>query len=733
MSVLYDIINILPFSLLAVILFGACTGMPEGSAAGGFAICLALSLLIISLRGMKRKNRLRGIGIAAVFVIVLTIAAGEENRQLFIKEYLWVLHIVFLSAAALIAGILAARNIWIRRAAVCTLLIYAAAGTVLSWEISKEAFALICFVILVRIAEEIQRGWAKSGSPDIKAHITGISPILLAVCLAVYLVPAPAEPYDWQFAKDIYNDTSSFLSRIYGYLTHPSDDYGSIGFSDSGVFLAGLKGSDEEVLLIEVGNMAVKDVRLVGCIGEDFTGREWVFAAGAESNYRMTDTAETACAVRKYAGAAQSGLMQNTNMYTETRMYNTKYIFSPAKIRFETTKEKLPGIRERNGSIISEQRLGYDDSYLISCYVLNYGSPELPELLKNAEPITEAEWEQTARAESLLDKAGYTYGDYLDYRTGIYEKYCRPHGLSERAKAVTDEIKNSSENRYDAARMLEAYLRKMEYSTNAGPLPDTVTDAESFVDHFLFTAKKGWCMHFATAFVLMANEMGIPCRYVQGYTAKRDVSGYMIVKQSNAHAWPEVYFDNVGWVAFEPTPGFSVPVGWGRHESSADTDSEENEPDTDADTGEENGISEETAQTGIDPMIFIIPTAAVAVSLLIFYIVSRSASRRKYERMTPQEKFTYLTRQDLRLLGLLGFPLENGETLSEYHDRIMRSESADIKEHTGFIPLYETVLYSDREITADDIAPAEAAHSALRGLVKKSSLKFRLMLMIREQ
>lgn len=731
MSILYDIINILPFSLLAAMLFGSYTGMPEDSAAG-FIICLALSLLIISLRGMKRKNRLRGICIAAVFIIVLTIAAGEENRQLFLKEYLWVLHIIFLSAAALITGILALRNIWIRRAAAAALLIYAAAGTVLSWEISKEAFALICFIVLVRIAEEIQRGWVKSGSPDIKAHITGISPMLIAVCLITYLVPAPAEPYDWQFAKDIYNNTSSFLNRIYGYITHLSDDYGSIGFSDSGVFLAGLQGNDEEVLRIEVGDPAVKEVRLTGCISGDFTGREWVFDTDTESDSRMTDTAETACAVRKYAGAAQSDLLRNTNMYFKSFMYNTKYIFSPEKIRLAKTKEKLPGISERNGSIITEQRLGYNDSYLISCYVLNYSSPELPELLENAEPITEDEWEQTAKAENISDNDGYSFGDHQEYISCIYEKYCIPRGLSEQAKEVINDIKNSSDSRYGRAKMLEAYLKKLEYSTDTGALPDTVTDAGSFLDHFLFTSKKGWCMHFATAFVLMADEMGIPCRYVQGYTAKRDISGDMIVKQSNAHAWPEVYFDNVGWVAFEPTPGFAVPVGWGRYESTANTDNDTIETDTAEDADEESDISEGSAQTGIDPMIFIIPAAAVAVSLLIFYIISRFGSRRRYEQMTPQEKFTYLTKQDIRLLGLLGFSLQNGETLSEYYDRIMRSESQDIKEQIGFIPLYETVLYSDREITADDIEPVEAAHKTLRELAKKSSLRSRLLLMIRE-
>ena len=81
MKILYDILIILPFSLLATVLFGSYAGMPEDSAAG-FVICLALSLTVISLRGMKRKNRFRGICAAAVFIIVLMIAAGEKAGRL---------------------------------------------------------------------------------------------------------------------------------------------------------------------------------------------------------------------------------------------------------------------------------------------------------------------------------------------------------------------------------------------------------------------------------------------------------------------------------------------------------------------------------------------------------------------------------------------------------------------------------------------------------------------------
>ncbi len=734
MSTLYDIITVLPFSVLAVILFGGYAGIPEESSIWGGLICLAAALFIILVRNMKRKNRLRIIGIISVFIIGLILAAGEDNRQFFLKEYLWVLWTICISAAVTAAGFFMNRNIWVRRAAAVALLIWCIIVTILGNEISKEAFALICLILIVRIAEEIQRYWKKSGCPDIKEHITRISPLFLALCLIVYAVPAPDEPYDWQIAKDIYNGAASLINRIYGYLAHPTDDYGKIGFSDNGSFLSGLGENDEDVLLIEVGNTAVRNVRLVGCISGDFTGREWVFSSGTESVSRMIDTLETCCAVRKFDTAFQSDHLQKTDMYYKTFLYNTRYIFSPAKIRMGATSEKTAGISEKNGSIVSEQRFGYNDNYLISSYVLNYSDPRLPELFGGAEPIDETEWYQAAKAEDVLDKDGYTYEDYLGYRKDVYENYCHSFDVSEDVGAILDKIKTGSSGRYDTAKKLETYLKGMEYSTDCGALPDSVSDAGSFLDWFLLTSRKGWCMHYATAFTLMANEMGIPCRYVQGYIAKRDISGDMVVKQSNAHAWPEVYFDNAGWVAFEPTPGYSVPVGWGTRGGEPydpDKDKADEEPDDIED--EKADAAEETVTTELDPVIFIIPSAAVICFLLVFYIISRSLSRRKYERMSRIDRFRYLTHQELRFLAFLGFPMEQGETLSELSERIISSDRQDLKDKLGFIPIYETVLYSDRELTEEDISSAEAVYRDLREIVKKSRLRFRLLFLFKKQ
>ncbi len=322
----------------------------------------------------------------------------------------------------------------------------------------------------------------------------------------------------------------------------------------------------------------------------------------------------------------------------------------------------------------SEKVLRYRDSYTLSAYLLNRANPNLAGLLTAAGPITPSEWEQAARGESVFYQDGYTFADYQAYRSAVYETYCHPCGVSEKVGAVLEEIGSRTADRWEAARMLEAYLGRMEYSTDCGALPDSVSDPGSFLDYFLFTAQKGYCMHFATAFVLMANEMGIPCRYVQGYSVLSDGAGQFTVRQSDAHAWPEVYFDHVGWVTFEPTPGIAASTGWQiRKQDPAEAGQSIQPPETvhEPEKIDEQPADSEPERRRLNPMLFVVPVCGVIGFLILILLFSRAASRRKYRRMGFREKYRYLTQQNLRLLGYLGFRMEGEETLEEYRRRIM--------------------------------------------------------------
>ncbi len=75
------------------------------------------------------------------------------------------------------------------------------------------------------------------------------------------------------------------------------------------------------------------------------------------------------------------------------------------------------------------------------------------------------------------------------------------------------------------------------------------------VDEFLFTTRAGFCEHYASSFVVLMRAMGIPARVVTGYQggASNNVDGYMEVRQSDAHAWAEVWLSGRGWVRVDPT------------------------------------------------------------------------------------------------------------------------------------------------------------------------------------
>jgi protein-glutamine gamma-glutamyltransferase len=79
------------------------------------------------------------------------------------------------------------------------------------------------------------------------------------------------------------------------------------------------------------------------------------------------------------------------------------------------------------------------------------------------------------------------------------------------------------------------------------------------VDDFLFNTKKGFCEHYATSFVYLMRAAGVPARIVTGYQGgELNPNGnYLIIRQSDAHAWAEVWLEGLGWVRVDPTAAVS--------------------------------------------------------------------------------------------------------------------------------------------------------------------------------
>jgi transglutaminase-like putative cysteine protease len=78
------------------------------------------------------------------------------------------------------------------------------------------------------------------------------------------------------------------------------------------------------------------------------------------------------------------------------------------------------------------------------------------------------------------------------------------------------------------------------------------------MEEFL-SQRRGYCEQFAGTYAAFARVLGLPSRVAIGFTpGERRDDGRYYVQGKHAHAWPEIYFEGVGWVPFEPTPGRGV-------------------------------------------------------------------------------------------------------------------------------------------------------------------------------
>jgi protein-glutamine gamma-glutamyltransferase len=122
----------------------------------------------------------------------------------------------------------------------------------------------------------------------------------------------------------------------------------------------------------------------------------------------------------------------------------------------------------------------------------------------------------------------------------------------EAAQGVTSDAQTP----YEAAALLETWYRGAGGFTYDEQPPAPLGGTPALVD-FVNETKRGYCQHYAGAMALMLRLLGIPSRVAVGFTSGEYDNGdkEWTVKDTNAHAWVEVWFPEFGWIPFDPTPG----------------------------------------------------------------------------------------------------------------------------------------------------------------------------------
>jgi len=127
--------------------------------------------------------------------------------------------------------------------------------------------------------------------------------------------------------------------------------------------------------------------------------------------------------------------------------------------------------------------------------------------------------------------------------------------LSPEVGVLARRIVEGADGDAERARAIERYLIANGRYTDTPPEPDPDSDRRP-IERFLLGELAGHCEYFASAMVVLAREVGLPARLVNGFAGGRPnaIGGFVVLTHSDAHAWAEIHFADAGWVRYDPTP-----------------------------------------------------------------------------------------------------------------------------------------------------------------------------------
>lgn len=304
----------------------------------------------------------------------------------------------------------------------------------------------------------------------------------------------------------------------------------------------------------------------------------------------------------------------------------------------------------------------------------------------------------------------------------IKEVYLQLPDLPDRVGVLASEITAEYDNRYEKVKAIEGYFSEngFRYETEDVAIPEPEQD---YVDQFLFETQQGYCDNYSTSMVVMLRTLDIPARWVKGFTQGEVVEylgdGYRKyeISNSNAHSWVEVYFEDVGWVPFEPTKGFSNTFEFVDELSESDNDLNESDGETASEREQdpenpflplEDELDSNYGGGSVksDSRLKLLPFSFVGVIMLILTVFGISILIWKNKKLITLF-FLYLyklRRKDgrfyvkayQRLLWLLDFNGHkrlNGETLREYALRI--DERFECEQMMDLTIIYEKLYYGN--------------------------------------
>jgi hypothetical protein len=340
--------------------------------------------------------------------------------------------------------------------------------------------------------------------------------------------------------------------------------------------------------------------------------------------------------------------------------------------------------------------------------------------------------------------------DYRDYPA--LKPYTETGTLDRDVRAIADAVVEAKniDTPFEQALAIQDYLRGKEFRYNLA-VPALSAPGANQLRRFLTEVREGYCEQFAIAMAMMARQVGVPSRVAVGFTSGEIVDNtWLQITTHDAHAWPELWFPEAGWVPFEPTPRADgtvtlpiyttpagrVPAGAEGETTQPDPTTPEQQPPPDPEAREPDlpDSSDPLAGGGGDQGWLERPLvrAGLAVALLVLLVPAvkwaRNLLARRRAGHRPRDAVAESYAELTAWARDAGIGRRRSETPAAYARRLHGDFAADADPLVELTGLFERAEYAPAEPHEDEAAAARRlAHSARAGLAGRLGWRRRLL------
>ena len=519
---------------------------------------------------------------------------------------------------------------------------------------------------------------------------------------------------------------------------------------------------DKKVLTIRADKLPQGNLYLQDFYGERYENNEWTFSRREFAKACSENGISQSEAAKRLASNIYKIYCGDLKSLYETWLGGSYYFSSDISFK----KYEVMEFQEEYQSFMSSSMLlpyGADVEQVSGIKFLRDAIAQKGGLKKS---ITCQCWDSNAfefeglRVSGNMDqeelKFWAWYNDYAKDHYLDYPKYVKDTPVFDYAEAMVDGEKyygiTENEIRHLAVVAVQSILTGPNsiYSWEM----DKLEAGEDPIEHFLKNARKGYCIHYASLGVMLLRSLGVPARYASGYVVKpasfvlqEDGSYAAEVIDRNGHAWAEVYYNDVGWVPIEMTPGYSStsesvptfqqpkeektnvtidPVGSKEQTSSSEETPEETEKPEETETPKETPDAEETfeqgeeekpgvglgegsedgVQNGLFTVVIILTGIAVAGVLIVFVGRKALAEVRLEKAMTGKyykAATLMINRKVYRKVKAKGKQVRNAKTDREFAQALLEvlgEEQASAVEK--YMRIVKAAAFSNASVSKGD-------------------------------